>query len=152
MEYSRLWSFDDNNSLKRIKNLHGHEVADNWILQGSYYFLSQEFINQFANDVPMRKPPPVYDDVFEDHLLNDDVEYHTENLHGGDPTDGESQSKISDCAKNWKAAASNEKKRMWDIFEETGIFASACHHAMMLWVADMVRSGELYVVLPLILF
>ncbi|KAG1785411.1 uncharacterized protein HD556DRAFT_1435133 [Suillus plorans] len=49
----------------------------------------------------------------------------------------------SDCSKNWKAAASDEKKRMWSIFDETGIFVSACRHGLVLWVADMVRSGEL---------
>ena len=33
------------------------------------------------------------------------------------------------------------------IFEETGIYASACRHGFMLWICDMVRSGELYVCL-----
>ncbi|KZT01719.1 uncharacterized protein LAESUDRAFT_663270 [Laetiporus sulphureus 93-53] len=32
---------------------------------------------------------------------------------------------------------------MWGIFEETGIFASACHHGFILWICDMMRSGEL---------
>ncbi|KAL6307295.1 hypothetical protein BKA93DRAFT_815979 [Sparassis latifolia] len=32
---------------------------------------------------------------------------------------------------------------MWGIFDETGISASACHHGMILWLADMVCSGEL---------
>ncbi|KAI0371593.1 hypothetical protein BV20DRAFT_1035224 [Pilatotrama ljubarskyi] len=42
-----------------------------------------------------------------------------------------------------KAAQSDEKKRSWDIFDETGIFASACRHGFILWIIDMVHSGEL---------
>ena len=41
-----------------------------------------------------------------------------------------------------KAAASDEEKRMWKMYEETGIFACACRHHMMVYIADMVRSGE----------
>lgn len=46
------------------------------------------------------------------------------------------------CTSNWKAAASDDKKWMWSLFEETGIFACACRHGFLLWIADMVRSGE----------
>ena len=49
------------------------------------------------------------------------------------------------CTTNWKAAADDSKKRMWAIFDETGIFSCACRHGFCLWNADMVRSGELYV-------
>jgi Kyakuja-Dileera-Zisupton transposase len=35
--------------------------------------------------------------------------------------------------------------RMWGIFDETGIFLALCRHGFVLVVADMVRSGELYV-------
>lgn len=50
---------------------------------------------------------------------------------------------LAECVKNWKAAAKDENKKMWSIFDESGIFASACRHGFILWVADMVRSGEL---------
>jgi len=53
-------------------------------------------------------------------------------------------SKLENCATNWKAAASKEKKRMWGVFDETGIFASVCPHGLVLWVVDMIQSGELY--------
>ncbi|KAG6857076.1 hypothetical protein C0991_004818, partial [Blastosporella zonata] len=60
----------------------------------------------------------------------------------GDPTDGDTNS-LSSCTINWKAAASDEKKKMWAIFDEAGIFASACRHGFILWIADMIQSGEL---------
>jgi hypothetical protein len=43
-------------------------------------------------------------------------------------------------AKNWKAAG---EKGTWGIFKESGIFASACRHGLILWIIDMVQSGEL---------
>lgn len=49
----------------------------------------------------------------------------------------------SGCATNWKANATEEKKKMWSIFAESGIFACACRHGLILWITDMVRSGEL---------
>ena len=42
-----------------------------------------------------------------------------------------------------------EKKKMWGVFNETGVFASACPHSFILWLADMVQSGEQFV-LPLL--
>jgi hypothetical protein len=43
--------------------------------------------------------------------------------------------------------ADEAKKQTWGIFEETGIFACACHHGMILWIVDIVCSSELYVTL-----
>ncbi|KAG2351418.1 hypothetical protein BDR07DRAFT_1236916, partial [Suillus spraguei] len=34
-------------------------------------------------------------------------------------------------------------KKMWAIFDETGIFITACRHGSMLWYANMIKSGEL---------
>lgn len=53
------------------------------------------------------------------------------------------QKLLKECVKNWKAASADEKKKMWSMFEESGIFASACRHGCILWLVDMVRSGEL---------
>lgn len=50
---------------------------------------------------------------------------------------------LAQCVKNWKAASADEQKKMWKIFEETEIFVAACCHGFMLWIVDMVRSGEL---------
>ena len=50
---------------------------------------------------------------------------------------------LKDCVKNWKAAADDDKKRMWAAFDESGVFACACRHGLLLWIIDMVRSGEL---------
>ena len=76
----------------------------------------------------------------EDDTSDEDGEQTEE----GDPTDGK-RGVPSPCATNWKAASADEKKCMWGVFDETGIFASACQHGLVLWIADMIRSGELCV-------
>ena len=70
-----------------------------------------------------------------DDAVSEDKGYITE---VGDP-------ELENCTSNWKAVVSMEKKRMWGVFDETGIFASACPHGFVLWLADMVQSGEQYV-------
>lgn len=50
---------------------------------------------------------------------------------------------LEQCVDNWKAAAAESKKKMWKMYEESGVFASACRHGFILWLCDMVRSGEL---------
>ena len=50
---------------------------------------------------------------------------------------------LKQCVKNWKVASAEETKKMWGIFDESGLFASACRHGFILWLVDMVRSGEL---------
>jgi len=49
------------------------------------------------------------------------------------------------CADRWKNAGSDTRKRMFDLFDETGIFIASCRHRMVLYVCDMIQSGELYI-------
>lgn len=61
-----------------------------------------------------------------------------------DPTDGmETAPAIEGCVHNWKVAQSDSKKKNREIFKENGLFASACHHGLILWITNMVQSGEL---------
>jgi hypothetical protein len=47
------------------------------------------------------------------------------------------------CADRWKNMKEDITRRMWAIFDETGIFLALCRHGFALVIADMVRSGEL---------
>lgn len=38
---------------------------------------------------------------------------------------------------------SDLSKKVWSIFDETGIFLAICRHGYSLLIADMVKSGEL---------
>lgn len=125
---------DGNNSLKRINGIGNRQVSDTRIFEDSDYFLSTEFVDRFAHEVKSRRLPQS-DGIDDDDVVVEDG--------FGDPTDGDNSAQPSLCASNWKAAASDDKKKMWAIFSESGIFASACRHGFILWIADMVRSGEL---------
>lgn len=122
-------------------------AADTRVYEEGDYFLSRSYVDGYANEVASRgtarhREISAVDSDEED----DDYEDVPIESSEGDPTDGvddTSQPAISQCVKNWKAAAADEKKRSWAIFDETGVYASACRHGLILWVADMVRSGEL---------
>ena len=47
------------------------------------------------------------------------------------------------CADRWKNMKDDITKRMWAIFDETGIFLALRRHGFSLVIADMVQSGEL---------
>jgi hypothetical protein len=116
-----------------MAGLIGRLVGDNRIFDESDYFLPRDFVDQFAEDIPTEEQP-----VPEGASQDADVP-SSETLD-----DSSDQDKTGvPCANHWKAAATDDKKRMWAIFDETGIFASACRHGLILWIADMVRSGEL---------
>jgi len=126
---------DGNNSLKRMKTAGGQRVVgDTRELVDSDYFLSNAFVNTFADEVQRRTTETSVKE-------EPDEEIHDDN--DGYVTDAQA-SKLENCATNWKAAASKEKKRMWGVFDETGVFASACPHGLVLWLVDMIQSGELY--------
>ena len=133
--FCQMLVLDGNNSLKRMKTGRGQrEVGDIRQLNNSDYFLSNTFVNSFENKVSRSSQTRAEQETEEDDTGQDEG-YITE----ADDTH------LEDCASNWKAAASVEKKRMWGVFDETGIFASACPHGFVLWLADMIQSGELCV-------
>jgi len=137
---------DGNNSLKRLDGVGKREVSDTRIFGESDYYLSEEFVNTFADEVAVRpKEKPAADDGEEESEAEwvDEV--------NGDPTDGDTDPTLQECTDNWKAAAADGAKRMWDAFRESGYFVMACRHGFVLWVADMVRSGELYFLLSSLL-
>ncbi|KAH9855188.1 hypothetical protein C2E23DRAFT_724520 [Lenzites betulinus] len=132
--FSRLFCMDGNNSLKRMRPLGGRKVGDDRVFTDSDYYLPQGFVDAYANEVHSKAkqadPRPS-----SPHVMEPDMS------EPRDPTDGDPA--VTTCTKNWKAAQSDDKKRSWDVFEETGVFVSACRHGLILWIIDMVRSGEL---------
>ncbi|KAF9076441.1 hypothetical protein BDP27DRAFT_1210207 [Rhodocollybia butyracea] len=135
--FSRMVVIDGNNSLKRLDGIGKREVSDTRVFGESDYYLSEEFVNRYADEIPARPQPNATAEVEED-LPGDWV-----NVEYGDPTDGDSDPILRECTDNWKAADADGAKRMWDAFRETGYFAMACRHGFVMWVADMIRSGEL---------
>ena len=139
-----MFAMDANFSLKRMASGNRNE-GDTRVFYESDYFLKAEEVERYAEEVSSArnagrgtavKPGTTHADGPD---MSDD-----EGDNQGDPTDGD-RADVSGCTVRWKAAASDEKKKMWAIFEECGLFTSACRHGMMLWITDLIRCGELYV-------
>ena len=47
------------------------------------------------------------------------------------------------CVDRWKAAAPDSRKKMFEMFAIAGIFLCVCRHGHLLFICDMIRSGEL---------
>ena len=133
--YQRMIVMDGNNSLKRVAPFGNRRVGDARTFVSDYY-IPRDTVERFANEVKSRQSQPHVS--VPEPAADDDSE--AEDQEEGDPTDG---APASSCASNWKAAAADDKKKMWAIFEETGVFASACRHGFILYLIDMIRSGEL---------
>lgn len=137
LEFERMYCFDGNNSLKRIRTVQTRETADTRILESDYY-IPREYVDRFANEVKTKKGPQVRSSRGETDEIDAPVQEE------GTPIEGKSQGQSLDsCVRNWKAAADDDTKRMWGIFDEAGVFMSACRHGFILWIIDMIRSGEL---------
>ena len=119
--WERMVAMDGNNSLKRVLFT---RAADTRVFEGCDYYLPTSYVDRFAGEVTAR---PTQDKDL--------------SASQGDAADGDEDD--TECTKRWKAAGDDAKKRMWSLFDETGIFASACRHGLILWIVDMIRSGEL---------
>ena len=131
-----MYAMDGNNSLKRIACIGSREIGDTWCFTHSDYYILPEEVDQWVGEAGSE--PFAGEDNLEDKVDNGFKE--------PDPVDGQNPEQ-GPCANNWKAAQSDSKKRMWGVFAETGLFSSTCRHGFVLWVADMIRSGEQYVFL-----
>jgi hypothetical protein len=49
------------------------------------------------------------------------------------------------CVDRWRNAGPEEQKKMFALFQESGIFIASCRHRIVLLACDMIKSGELYV-------
>ncbi|KAF6741184.1 hypothetical protein DFP72DRAFT_995472 [Ephemerocybe angulata] len=128
LRYRILMSLDGNNSAKRVDTR--FRKAGDMRIYTSDYFLDNSEVDKFKlEDIPAFSGPSFSD--------TDVVSIAHE-----DDSASQSQAEVAECVKNWKAAQSDNKKRAMDMFDETGWFASGCRHGIILWVADMVRSGE----------
>jgi hypothetical protein len=94
----------------RFRGVQRGRARHRHVYDSSDYFLPTEFVDQYACKVKSRTKSTDDDDI---HNAPDE--------NNGDQTDGTPDSiNPAPCADNWKAAAAEEWKRMWAIFEESG--------------------------------
>ncbi|KAG9087653.1 hypothetical protein FS749_002765 [Ceratobasidium sp. UAMH 11750] len=135
LKYSKLFTCDGNDSLKRVANA---SVVDPRVLENDY-FLDSKFVDRFANEVPRRSTktaktalapqaadPQPGDNDERDNQDNDDCEAEALTCHG--------------C---WKNSQADEQGKKLVVFDETGVFVVSCRHGHIILVEDMRQSGEL---------
>ena len=98
----------------------------------SDYFLTRDEVDKFKDEVH-RTVHNAPDDA--------DAPWLSDSRDSGDPADG-SQGRMP-CTDRWKSSAAEHEKRALDIYDATGLFASACRHSFILKACEMVQSGEL---------
>ena len=128
-----MFAVDGNDSLKRIARIGSRDVGDTRCFSNSDYYIPAEEVDEWARETRSALPAGADSDNDDSDGGNDGDTAEQGDNTGVDP---------GPCANNWKAAQSDSKKRMWGVFAETGLFASACRHGFILWIADMIRSGE----------
>lgn len=134
LKFRRISTLDGNNSLSW--SVIGDRVAGNKrVFEESDYFLSQAYVDGFANEVPARKSPETTGE-------RANLPTRDDATGAGVHIDG-FENPNAPCADHWKALATKDMTQVWNAFKETGLFASACRHGFLLWLADMVQSGEL---------
>ncbi|KAF7967191.1 hypothetical protein HWV62_35590 [Athelia sp. TMB] len=124
--FKMLTTFDGNNSLRRILRRSTSQDDDGTLGPSSELpttqrvpgdrYLSREYVDKWAKE-------------------------RLEEMMGADPEPDVTED--TPCAPRWKNMNEEITKKMWGIFDETGIFLALCRHGFSLVIADMVQSGEL---------
>ncbi|KAI5996959.1 hypothetical protein EDD15DRAFT_2163188 [Pisolithus albus] len=120
MRFAMLFTQDGNDSLKRVATriLDGdidHVAASLHASERTFHheqYLMRDFVDKFASDRQTGHS-----------IVNED-------------SDGNL------CAERWKNMKDDATQKMWNVFDESGVFVAVCRHGFCLLVADMVQSGE----------
>ncbi|KAK1234649.1 hypothetical protein PQX77_002152, partial [Marasmius sp. AFHP31] len=124
LEFGFLAAMDGNDSLKRVERREVSEDGKPGKVKerpderegGGGYFLSVEEVDSWERS-------------------------NWKNLPGYEETPPEG-TKRTPCEEKWDNMKAGHISKEKELFKETGIFAAACRHSFVLWVADMIKSGE----------
>ncbi|KAG2135775.1 hypothetical protein DEU56DRAFT_737641 [Suillus clintonianus] len=132
LKFRLLYTMDGNDSLKRVlKKL----VRDD----------SDHFDNNNNIPLPQSAELPSTQHVRGDRYLTRDYVDHFAGDSAVDMLSGDEVSSIdldNPCAARWNNMKDEKTRRMWGVFDESGIFMAVCRHGFSLVIADMVQSGE----------
>ncbi|KAF8878306.1 hypothetical protein BD779DRAFT_1613056 [Infundibulicybe gibba] len=128
--FSCLVSMDGNNSLRRVgASVHNLVARTDSRLILSDRWVHPHEVDRFKDEVKAsnkgaRGKESQRDDDWED-------------------IDAEEQVSSMNCVNRWRNAGPEERKKMFSMFDESGIFIASCRHRSVLFVCDMIKSGEL---------
>ncbi|KAG1720869.1 hypothetical protein EDB19DRAFT_1646821 [Suillus lakei] len=120
LEFDWLISIDGNNSLKRWDStIYGNTPRGDSRRARSDYWVEPKAVDQFQNEIASRV----------DDWQDEPVEVNP--------------SQSFSCIDRWQNTGPETQKKMFSVFDESGIFIAACHHRFVLVACDMLQSGEL---------
>ncbi|TFK61890.1 hypothetical protein BDN72DRAFT_777748 [Pluteus cervinus] len=123
--FSRLHALDGNNSLKRFDGAKADEREFT-----SNYFLSNEYVDKFKDDVHnARKNPSL-------------LPPSSTTAAAATPPPTTTITPDNLCVDTWHAATTVSEDTV-KVFDQTGVFLSACRHRIVESMAEMRKSGEL---------
>ncbi|KAG6875863.1 hypothetical protein C0992_001989, partial [Termitomyces sp. T32_za158] len=93
-------------------------------------WLTAEEVNKFKDEV---KSHPIKGPAIQNNDTDDWEDIDT----------GEELGTSLKCVERWRNAGPEERKKMFALFEESGIFIASCRHRAVLLICDMIKSGEL---------
>ncbi|KAF8344671.1 hypothetical protein F5887DRAFT_918042 [Amanita rubescens] len=171
-EFSVLVAMDGNNSLKCISSkVRAHNELPDSRQIVSERWLTREMVDKFGNnETPnLDAPEPVDNnmtDVFtcsttslEATLLINCLglgrhphgvgkrcqeQQHMEQDHIPESSTADECNETNfGCDERWRNANPEARKQLFSLFNETGVFIACCRHRTVLYICNMVQSGEL---------
>ncbi|EGN97916.1 hypothetical protein SERLA73DRAFT_109190 [Serpula lacrymans var. lacrymans S7.3] len=119
-----LVSIDGNNSLKRWKSsTYGLLSRSDSRKPRTDYWVDKEAVDRYKDQVKSKSKSDEYADDWVDVALHEEESFT--------------------CVDCWRNAGPEQRKKMFSIFEESGIFIASCRHHFILLACDMIQSGEL---------
>ncbi|KAJ7019595.1 hypothetical protein C8F04DRAFT_1214298 [Mycena alexandri] len=158
LEFSMLVTMDGNDSLKRVLRQEPKDFDKDGNLipgqskeqfdpraanVGKDYFIPREKVDLWSKDKlnewrkawEARKKKSREEEKGRRHKIK--------STPAAQPTPEAPAGAAAGCGERWKNLGDDSSKRVWGIYDETGIFLCLCRHGFVLLVEDMVRNGEL---------
>jgi hypothetical protein len=146
LEFSSFVSIDGGNSLKRVGTaVRGvNDRLDTRSIESDRWVPPEE-VDQFKDEVKPRVSGASVNLIRHADFIQATKKKEDVVDTNDDWEDVEDNSLGIRCVNRWRNAGPEERKRMFDLFEESGIFIASCRHRLVLLACDMIKSGELYV-------
>ncbi|KAH8111333.1 hypothetical protein DFH11DRAFT_1508526, partial [Phellopilus nigrolimitatus] len=142
LKYSMLTCMDGNESMKRVRRTRLVDEHTSVCVErpdgrgrASHMFLEAEEVDKFKDETLARSPSIPLNTL--------PTPTPTPSNQTTEPLSLEGADDASPCIPRWKNMSDDSKKKMWGIFDETGIFITTCRHGVVLLMCDMIQSGEL---------
>ncbi|KAF8871444.1 hypothetical protein BD779DRAFT_1478233 [Infundibulicybe gibba] len=135
LRFSLLAAMDGNNSLKLVDSTFrpGTQRRNNRTQRHSFWITPKE-VDMFKDAVAMGKGPAA-ERSNPSGAIGGVLQ---EGSESGEPTQG-----VEVCLEQWRNAGPDTRKHVFALFAVSGIFIAVCRHGHVLFMCDMIHSGEL---------